>query len=262
MEQNSRPGDPPLRFDLKQADDLRKYMLNGKTEVRFVLNAVRKARSLLSAYIDDGGEFFLASLVAVDDDALIIDSPPTVAERQRVAAARRLTVVTSHEKVKIQFALDQPRVVDFEGAPAVRAAMPDRLLRLQRRDYYRLISPHAVPLRCTIPLPGGGGGALQIDAEILDLSGGGLAIVAPPPGLAFTAEAEFPHCRLELPGTGVVEATLRVRNVFDVTLRNGHRVRRCGCQFVNLPGTMLTLIERYIFRMERERKASLEGPPA
>jgi c-di-GMP-binding flagellar brake protein YcgR len=58
---------------------------------------------------------------------------------------------------------------------------------------------------------------------------------------------------------GVVITTLEVRNVFEITLRNGTRVTRAGCQFANLAGPMLTLIQRYIIKVERERKARESG---
>lgn len=57
----------------------------------------------------------------------------------------------------------------------------------------------------------------------------------------------------------MVSATLRVRSVFDVATKSGNRYLRAGLEFVNLPGTRLTLIQRYITRIERERKARLSG---
>ena len=40
---------------------------------------------------------------------------------------------------------------------------------------------------------------------------------------------------------------------------NSTVAKRAGCQFVDLPGQMLTLIQRYIIRVERERKARETG---
>ncbi len=250
--------EPPLRFELMQADDLSKYLLHGRTEVRFVLRAILKGRNLLSAYIDESDDSFVTTLVAVDEDVLLLDWPPDEALAQRALAAERLAVVTSHDKVKIQFSATRPQKIEFEGRPALRAALPERLLRLQRRDYFRLTTPIVAPLRCIIPVPGGDT-EVEVEAQILDLSGGGLAIVAPPQGLAFEVNSRFDGCRLELPPAGVVEASLKVRNVFELTLKTGRRVRRCGCQFVSLPGASLSLIERYIIRVERERNAREAG---
>lgn len=58
---------------------------------------------------------------------------------------------------------------------------------------------------------------------------------------------------------GILIATLQVRSVFEVTLRTGAQVTRAGCQFLNLPGPMLTLVQRYIIKVERERKARETG---
>jgi c-di-GMP-binding flagellar brake protein YcgR len=56
-----------------------------------------------------------------------------------------------------------------------------------------------------------------------------------------------------------VTATLRVRSIFEFSTRSGAKHKRAGCQFIDLPGPMLTLIQRYIIRIERERKARESG---
>jgi c-di-GMP-binding flagellar brake protein YcgR len=94
---------------------------------------------------------------------------------------------------------------------------------------------------------------------VIDISGGGLGVMAPPEGLEFETDHLFENCRIELPDVGTVLATLRVCNVFEFTTRSGVKSKRAGCQFVDLPGQMLTLIQRYIIRIERERKARETG---
>jgi c-di-GMP-binding flagellar brake protein YcgR len=47
--------------------------------------------------------------------------------------------------------------------------------------------------------------------------------------------------------------------VFEITLRSGARIKRAGCEFVKLPGQMSTLVQRYIIKVERERKARESG---
>jgi len=56
-----------------------------------------------------------------------------------------------------------------------------------------------------------------------------------------------------------VEATLRIQNTFEVTLKNGHKSLRSGCQFVDLRPAMQSLIQRYILKLERERIANAPG---
>ena len=53
--------------------------------------------------------------------------------------------------------------------------------------------------------------------------------------------------------------TIVVRSVFESVTRTGVKSKRAGCEFVKLPGSMLTLIQRYIIKVERERKARESG---
>jgi len=47
--------------------------------------------------------------------------------------------------------------------------------------------------------------------------------------------------------------------VFETVSRTGNKAQRAGCEFVKLPGPMLTLIQRYIIKVERERQARGSG---
>lgn len=75
----------------------------------------------------------------------------------------------------------------------------------------------------------------------------------------FPRDALFQDCRLEIPGEGVIQVNLRVRKTIEISSRNGEHSLRVGCEFVNLTGTKLAFIERYITRIERERKARDTG---
>ena len=69
----------------------------------------------------------------------------------------------------------------------------------------------------------------------------------------------FKDCRLEIPGESVLSVNLRIQEILKSELPNGDHQLRLGCEFISLPGTRLTLIERYITRLERERKARETG---
>ncbi|MDP1957543.1 MAG: PilZ domain-containing protein, partial [Rhodocyclaceae bacterium] len=142
-----------------------------------------------------------------------------------------------------------------DGRPAFRAALPAEVLRIQRREYYRLTTPIARPLTCMVPIPLPDGSLHGHKANVFDISGGGLGISAPAESIPFGTDSVFPDCHLVLPEVGSVTGTLKVKSLFDITLRSGARTRRAGCEFVKLPGPMTTLIQRYIIKVERERKA-------
>jgi c-di-GMP-binding flagellar brake protein YcgR len=242
-------------FELMAADDESRYLLRSRSDILFVLRSMLRSRDLIAVHVEGSPEFLLSALLAVEDAGLVFDCGADAAMNRRALAAERLILTAAHDKVRIQFVLPWLRHTLHHGQPALAAPVPESLLRLQRREYYRLVAPVAQPLRCTLALLGPGGERQTIDAQIIDISGGGIAVMGSLAGTEFVPEQEFESCRLELPDIGRIDAGLRVRNVFQITLRSGARVKRYGCQFLRMPHAMQSMIERYIMKVERDRKA-------
>lgn len=253
-----QPDSPASGFELEQADRYGKYMLSTRLEVLFVLRTMIKRGCMATVYFNQGRSFFLTCLLALgsDERSLLMDIGSDEASNREALQATRLIVTTSLDSVKIQFALPGLRETSCAGRPAFLAAVPETLLRLQRREYFRLEMPLADPVRCQVPIRVGDGSAHALDLILLDISGGGLSLMVPTGAAAhFEAGTVYPDCRLEIPGENVIAVTLGVRNSFTIIPRTGQEYLRVGCEFINLPGTRLTMIQRYITRIERERKA-------
>lgn len=253
------PVQTPSPVELLEPGSYSQYLLGSRNEIVAVLRALRADHARITVYFNAGRDFLLTTLVALEDDAVILDYGSDPAMNRRALEADKLFCATQQDRIKIQFILRGVSEISYEGRPAFRAGYPDTLLRLQRREFFRLTVPVARPLRCIVPYIDADGNRAQMAIHVLDISGGGMAVMTPPEGIGFESGAEFPNCRLELPEVGTIVATVRICTVFEMTLRNGNVVRRAGCQFVHLPGQMMTLVERYIIKVERERKARESG---
>ncbi|MDQ5914914.1 MAG: flagellar brake protein [Pseudomonadota bacterium] len=252
----------PTRLELEQGDIYSKYLLYSKSEILFVLRAVLQKGSMITVYFDRGQSFLLTSLIAIDTDrsALIFDLGSDNEMNERALKADRLLFTTSLDKVKIQFSLKNLDQAQHGGRPAFRGAFPDTVLRLQRREYYRLSTPIATPVRCRFNLKRPDGAVVATDVPLLDISGGGVGLMVDPDCKDdFQIDTVFTDCRIDLPEEGLLVCTMIVRNAFDVTTKSGNRHLRVGCEYQDLPGTRLTMIQRYITRVERERKARMSG---
>lgn len=246
---------PPLL----EPGDYAQYILHARSEIAFVLKSLLERVSQITIFFNEGKELLLTTLVALEADRILLDFGASSETNRKALAVQKLFCVASLEKVRIQFLLRGLQQTTYRGRPAFAAEYPTDVLRLQRREFFRLTMPITRPLRCEMPIASAESGQeMTLDINVVDISGGGVAI-AVPEGLDLEKGREFPSCRIELPEVGIVTATLRICNQFEITLRSGGRVRRAGCQFVNLPGPMLTLVQRYIIKVERERKARESG---
>ena len=75
--------------------------------------------------------------------------------------------------------------------------------------------------------------------------------------LAYNREhtLNHPHCRINLPGHGIISTGLQVCNTFEMTLRNGLACKRSGCRFVDILESDRGLVQRYITQQEREQRS-------
>ncbi len=243
------PQTPPISSD----DDYSKYSVNWKKEVVFILRAIMEKGELLTAHFDHGKNLILTSIVGVDpeQEEVILDFGANAEMNQKILASDRILFVTIHDRVKVQFTASRIEKIRFEGRDSFRIELPESLIKLQRREYYRVTTPIAHPLKCVIPIEG----SQKIGISIVDISIGGIGVVLPQIETALEPGMTFPGCQLVLPDIGNIVATMEIRNVFEVTLRNGNKNKRAGCQFVDLPTNMQSMIQRYIIKVERERRA-------
>lgn len=232
------------------------YLLHSPQEIAQILRGVMKSTELVTAYFDHGEQFFLTSIVAVQpaENALLLDYGVDAATNERALHASRLVFVTSQDRVKVQFPTGPVRQVEVNGRPAFRTHLPTSLLKLQRREYYRLATPMRAPLTCVIPATEG-----PIETTLTDISVGGVGLSGFPREHPLEPGSRYTGCRIVLPEEGTILTALEVRSVQDVTMRSGTVVKRAGCRFVDLPASQQAMVQRYITRIERERVALLKG---
>lgn len=251
------------RVELLQAEDEAKYLLRERTEILFLLRSLLASRALVSVRMLPGSDSFLSALVDVasDGNSILLDGSSDAATNERIMHAERLDCVTRLDKVRIEFGLVGQRLVYEDGRPGFRVAPPQEMLRLQRREFFRLQTPATHTITCTLPVRSASGNEHFTELRILDISGGGVAVAVPPTGIEFEPGAEFRDCRINLPDSAAISARLVVRNLFRITTRNGIEMLRAGCQFLDMPRGAEDSILRYIMRAERERSARHRNRP-
>ncbi len=247
-----------LAAELLSTDDFSQYMLNSKAEMFSVFRGMVEHVSQVTMFFNEGRDLVLTSLISYNDNGLFLDLGASPEMNRKALDAEKLFCVTQLDRVKIQFILRGLRRVETKGGPAFFAALPDSVLRLQRREYYRLATPIVRPLKCVIAFPAASGEPRMLEVQIGDISGGGLGIISIPLDIPLETGLQL-TCRIDLPEVGAVSGSIVVRSVFETVTRNGIKSQRAGCEFLNLPGPTLTLIQRYIIKVERERKARESG---
>ncbi|MDR0717636.1 MAG: flagellar brake protein [Azoarcus sp.] len=240
-------------------DELEEFLLRGRRQIRQLLRELIDVHALVSVHLAPDGLSFLSTLLTLSDDEewLFLDVSPSETIRRRTLEAEHLLCVTQINKIRIQFRLEQSTEIPLDGGLALAAPIPEKVLRLQRRDAFRLQVPLTHKLRCTLPMPPEQGDEAPqrkiIEVSVIDISAGGLSMEIPAGKTTTLAVGDrINGCHLRLPNDTVIIADLEIRNAGRRIHSGGKEVLRLGCSFIGLPTQAENQIQRYIYQTERE----------
>jgi c-di-GMP-binding flagellar brake protein YcgR len=261
---NNTPGSASPATTRKLADFLpgdkySQYLLTGKNEMFAVCRGLSEHVSLISMIFNGGQDMVLTTLISWGDNGLLLDFGASEEMNQAALKADKLFCAAQLDKVEIQFILRGVKRVVVDGRPTFHAQLPESILRLQRREYFRLLTPIVTPLRCKIHCSDAEGAPMTLSAQVVDISVGGVCLAGLPTDLPLDTDTRFGDSSIDLPEGGAVVADLKLRWLVDVVSRSGVPSKRAGLEFLKLPHAKSTLIQRYITKTERERKARESG---
>jgi len=244
----------PLKIEVFSNNEDSEFLILKKNEIQHILRTIQERESRAALYYNEGNSFVLTMLLAVSDEGIWVDPPSNPQDNRNILNSNRIIFVSSHNQAKVQFVASEAHAVIYNGADAIFISLPKKLLRLQRRDYYRLAAWPQNPLKCVFkPVANQKQGKHEV--TIMDISIGGLALVCQETSLELTPGTTYSNCEIDLPGVGVLTATVQVKNTFEVTSRSGEKLRRAGCVFVNPNSDATSFLQRYVAYMQRQAAA-------
>jgi c-di-GMP-binding flagellar brake protein YcgR len=115
------------------------------------------------------------------------------------------------------------------------------------------------PLMCTIYIEvndGSGPKSKEYQAQVLDISIGGICLQEPR-GMQLAPGSTLKACYKLIPDFGVLRFDLVIRHAFEVENRLGRASRRAGCEFLNLPSAGQQAVQKFMTKLERDRRSVL-----
>lgn len=240
----------PLKIELFSGSEDNRFLVHSKKEIQFILHAIAQKGARVALYYDEGNSFILTTLLGVDEQGIWLEPSLNSRDNLRLIQSKKIIFISSHHQIKVQFVAHRAEPVQYKQVPAIYLPLPDTLMRIQRRDYYRLVTPAANPLKCIIPAQHAHVSQKR-EMVIMDISGGGIALVCETEDTELIPGKIYSDCKIHLPDNTTIIATIEVRNSFSITSQTGHIRKRVGCRFVNLDGKMEIRLQRYITQQQK-----------
>lgn len=238
------------------------YWMRSALDIRQLMKALAKQQEKVTIWAGRA-QPFISAVLDVSEDELVLDFGADAALNAKTLAGANIVVTTTLNRVDIRFEMSKLAAVKYDGAMAFVGALPEKAHKLQRREYFRLPTPVGKPLQCHLFAPANaktGEPAKDAFASVLDIGLGGLCLLDPGPEFKLMSGEIHRDCQLDLGEFGLIMFDLEICHVFDVENRLGKTKRRAGCRFPSLGRSAEAAIQRYMAKLERDRRALGQQP--
>ncbi len=211
----------------------------------------------VTVLFNNGNDFILTTLLEARTESLVFDLGGDSQANKRLLQSASCTFVTSVNGIRVQFSTSGGvKEVWWGDANAFAVKLPTRVVRLQRREAYRIVMPvvKSVSVRLQISQDGVRRDELS---PIHDLSVSGLGMTFPHRPKREHGQA-IERITFTLPEHHEIDCGGTICHVTELSEGSGSHSYREGVVFRNLPRSMEIAIQRYIIALEHIRR----GRPA
>jgi len=238
------------------------FAVTAPLEIRSILRSIERHESLLRMHRQGSpDQSIMTTILAFDPttDRVIIDCSPDPEFNQRLVRADAVIFDTQVDRINIQFTGNELESCTYDGLPALSFPYPEKVRRIQRREFYRVEIPIGEPASCAVSLAKPGQPPAKVTVRMKDISAGGVALLDSDNLLPHQSGTLFRDSILTLPEVGEVSVHLSVLRIHTLELPNKKEIIELGCAFQDISKSTSTLIQGYIGRLERRLNARRLG---
>ena len=235
-------------------EQLDEFTITFRREILFYLRQLINEGTPISVSFNEGNDTFLTVLLDVDEEKnlLIVDWGGSDDSNARFLKSERNFFIARPQGIRNQFVTGKPKEIAHRKRRAFALALPTKYVRLQRREFFRLVLPLTQRIPCTLH----SGDGREMLLEAVDIGLGGVALEAPTLTFAADVGHVFNDALIDLKTFGQLRIDLKICYNGQV-MRGNKQAMRLGCQFLSVNHLQETELQRFITHVQREERAKL-----
>ncbi|MCK9283411.1 MAG: flagellar brake protein [Rhodocyclaceae bacterium] len=235
-------------------EHLDEFTITFRREILFYLRQLINDGVPVSISFNEGNETFLTMLLDVDEvrNILIFDWGGSEDVNTRFLKSEKNYFIARPQGIRNQFITGQAKEVTHRKRRAFAVKLPDKYVRLQRREFFRLSLPMSQRPPCTLRGPND----QTMTFETVDIGLGGVALEIPAITFPCDMGAVFPRSRIDLKNFGELQVDIKICYSGQIT-RGNKQLVRLGCHFENLNHVQENELQRFITHVQREERSKM-----
>ncbi|HEX4842766.1 MAG TPA: flagellar regulator YcgR PilZN domain-containing protein [Limnobacter sp.] len=234
---------------------LKEFSLSAEPTVRRLLQTIAEEEHEVYVYPDGGDPHFVTEVLKLDWEAgaLWLGTPYDKTLSAPCNASTPFIAVAFPDGVKVQFNGLGLLQTSFEGTAALRIQIPKTVVRLQRRNYFRVVADEELNRQVGLTIPG-----MPAPHHLVDISLAGCCFTVEAPQDFYCTGQPYPDAILRLPdGEPPMRVNLEIRNVKP--LSDHPEQVQLGCEMKPIERGAERRLQRFLLATERRQRAMLHA---
>lgn len=237
------------------------YLINNPRQIIHNLSILIKNKCLLSVRFDEDKAFFLTAILEIDkeNNAIIFDYGPKEDLNQQLLKATIIILEADFEGIKSSFKGSMLKQILYNGEPAFSMPLPESIFWVQRREFFRIISPRSKGSHCQLPLKD----QEPVNLMLYDISLTGFSVLNTSIEISdlLALGAQFERWRLVLSETDEDTISFKVCSKYIINPDKiaALKIQKIGCFFTRIRPAFESTIQRYINQLQRESIQKMSG---
>lgn len=232
------------------------FEVSSKRQILAYLSAMKEKKQLLEVRPTGSTLTSLSAIMEIDEDqgTILIDNLKDELIKRRVIEAGSIDIEGFLDHIKISFTTEVSEACEYDGRPAISLAIPEVLIRLQRREFYRVPTPLINPVLCKVPATSWEG-TTSIELPVKNISSGGILVLDETMQINPAVGKIYKNCIIYISAAENFLADLEVRNSYSTVTAGGHMGNKIGLAFARIDGKSENVLQKYINRLELEQRS-------
>ena len=231
------------------------FLIRNPEKIISKLSILLKSKCLLTAYFGDNDDSFITTIlnIYIENNYLTFYHGPKEDLIEQLLNSPKITFKTEYLGIKVAFEAIKYGKNSASGIPIFVIPIPESILWIEARDFYRVKSPVSKSSYCQLTLKNQD----PINLKLYDISLIGFSVLNASSEISalMIPDTHFEQCKLILADTGEDTISFKIRrSKHIINPENLTRMEKIGCKFTRITPAFETTIQRYMQQIEKENR--------
>jgi len=229
---------------------IEEFSIGSSITIGKYLHTMHAEENEVYVYIDSLDQSFVTEILGLDlaNGFIWLGRPYDRNMLKAITADCEFVAVAFPENIKLQFCGRGIEQTHYEGTQALRIAVPKSIVRLQRRNYFRVMADEDMMAHVHIEEPG-----LEGEYELVDISLAGCGISVNARAKHFSVGQQLRQVKLAIPDHGSpLKISLVIKNIKHNPDDESHVC--LGCEMQLLLPKEESRLQRFLLAAERRQR--------